>query len=206
MPLYIAVQIENTDTNRRVWLKLPATQEKFAATLETLGESSGNFKIVKYDRRTPGIYTGTLMQAPLCLVNHFASRLNKLSYADKAKLCAIQDSEYAFGFMQQLIEYTYRPDRFTLLPNVMNEVDLGNYHLGNANAAIVGKKERQFIDRYEYGKKLAEDEKGAFTALGYVTSADKWEMEYDDYHIPRSLNLHGRLGEDIYGDYTNCEY
>jgi len=205
-PMYIAVQLMNTDTRRCVWLPLPATKDEFAAALNRIGVKNGNFQIVDYNRRVPGVTIDTLMCAPLCAVNHFASRLNRLTDADLLKLCAIGDSNYYFGMIWQLIEYTYKPDNYTLLPGICDEESLGRYYLGNEHAAVHGAKLRQCIDRYEYGKRLAEMESGAFTALGYITSKDKWSSKRKPRPVPDSLNLRGYLNEDLYGDWDDCEW
>lgn len=206
MPMYIAVHLENMDTGRNVWLTLPATKEQFAAALDKIGAADGNFRITEYDRRTPGVTFDTLMSAPLSVVNHFAARLFKLSDADLLKLCAIADSGYYFDKLWLLVDYTYNPENYTLLPGVCDEEALGNYYLGNRHTAIQGAKLRNCLDRYEYGKRLAELEKGEFTSLGYVTAKDKWQTKFHARRVPESLNLRGRLGEDLYGDWENCEW
>jgi hypothetical protein len=121
------------------------------------------------------------------------------------KLCAISDSEYYFERVWLLIDYTYKPDNYTLLPGITDEEALGQYYLGNPNTALPDTKFKQCVDRYEYGKKLAELEKGVFTSLGYVTSKTGWETKYKARHIPEPLNLRGYLNEDLYGDYNDGE-
>jgi hypothetical protein len=205
LPMYIAVHLENTDANRKIWLPLPATKEQFADALDKIGAVNGNFRISGYDRRTPGINYETLMCAPLSLVNHFAARLLMLSDADLLKLCAIAGGRYCFEPMWLLVDYTYNPGNYTLLPGVCDEETLGNYYLGKSCAAV-GSALRKSLDRYEYGKRLAELEKGEFTALGYITSKDQWQTKYHARRVPESLNLRGYLGEDLYGDWENCEW
>ena len=205
-PLYIAVQFANTDTDRRVWLDLPAMKTDFGNAIVKIGAESGNFKIVSYNRRVPGLPMYALMDAPLSVANHFASRLEKLSDAEILKLCAIGDSLYYFNTMWQFVNFTYCSDNYTLLRGICDEEALSIHYLGNPNTLMQGETHQQRVFRYEYGKSVAKLEHGAFTSLGYITSKDKWSLTRKAYAVPDSLNLRGYLGEDLYGDWNCCEW
>jgi hypothetical protein len=60
-------------------------------------------------------------------------------------------------------------------------------------------KHSRFIDRYEYGAKLAELENGVFSPFGYITSKIGWDLWETERRVPEYLNLKGWLGEDLYG-------
>ena len=196
----------NTDTDRSVWLDLPASKADFGNAIEKIGLVSVNFKIVSYNRRVPGLPMYTLMDAPLSVVNHFASRLEKLTDAEILKLCAIGDSLYYFNTMWQFVNFTYNSDDYTLLRGICDEEALGDYYLGNSNTSIQGMTYQQRVFRYEYGKSVAALEQGVFTSLGYITSKDKWSLTRKAYAVPDSFNLRGYLGEDLYGDWNCCEW
>ena len=206
LPMYIAVRLMNTVTKRCVWLNLPAIKTEFSDVINTIGAEKGNFKIAGYHRCVPGLELDTLMDASLSVINHFASRLNKLTDADLLKLCAIGDSLYSFNFMWQYVNFTYKPHDYTLLLGIRDAEALGDYYLGKQNTNLQGAKFRQCVDRREYGRKLAEIERGAFTSLGYIKSKDEWSLERKTRSVPDSLDLRGYLSEDLYGDWDYCEW
>jgi hypothetical protein len=207
MPLYIAVQLENTDTKTRVWLTLPVTRDKFEDALERIGATCGNFAIIDYVRRAPGVFNEMLMRTPLAVVNHLAERLNALTYDEIVKLCAISHSDRYFFGVAEVIEYTYATDDYALLPGVTDEEKLGVYHLGNINHAVAPERLKQYIDRRDFGKRVSEDEQGAFSPLGYVTAKNGWQIETATPRpVPDHLNLKGYIGEDIYGNWEDKDY
>lgn len=203
IPMYIAVQLENGD--RRVWLPLPATQERFVEALERIGGEYGNFKIREYNCRVPAMGRGMLMVSPLAVVNYLAARLNKLTDGDILKLCAICDSDYYFDRVGQFIDYTFQADSYDLLPGLTDEEALGLHYIGDPKHYVAGKVLKQYIDRREYGRRVAEAENGVFTPHGYLTSAIGWDLLPKERRVPASLNLKGFLGEDIYGDWDDYD-
>jgi len=204
--LHIAVQLMNTDTKRRIWLNLPVTKDDFAEAVSKIGAERGNLKITGYNRRIPGLAMSVIMESPLSVVNHFASRINKLSDSNILKLGGIGDGLYYFEYMWQFVHFTYKPDDYTLLPGICDAEALGNYYLDGKTSAVQDSKSDLFIDRYEYGKNLAEFDKGYFTSHGYIMSKDKWSLKRKTHPVPESLDIRGYLGEDLYGDWDSCEW
>lgn len=203
IPMYIAVQLENDD--KRVWLPLPATKARFDEALEKIDAPYGNFIIREYNCRVPAMNRSMLMTVPLAVVNYLASRLNKLDDYDIQKLCAICDSEYYFDSVGQFIDYTFMTTCYTFLPNITDEEALGKYYIGDPKSRVAGVVLKQYIDRREYGRRLAEAENGTFTALGYLTSFIGWNLPPKERLIPDSLNLKGFIGEDLYGNWKEYE-
>lgn len=203
IPMYIAVQLENGDN--RTWLPLPATKERFRKALKGIEAEHGNFKIKEYNCRVPAMGRGMLMKMPLAVVNYLAARLNTLTDSDILKLCAICDSDYYFDHVGQFIDYSFQTDCYRLLPGVTDEEKLGTYHIGDPKHYTADAVIKQYIDRSEIGRRIAEAENGAFTACGYITSKIGWDLTPKERSIPKSLNLKGYLGEDIYGDWDACD-
>jgi hypothetical protein len=199
--MYIAVELESGD--RRVWLPLPATKAQFAEALAKIDGQNGDFRISEYNCRIPGAGRDMLMKSSLSMVNLLASRLNKLSPENAEKLCAIGASDYYFEFIDDYIEYTYLPNRYTLLPGITDEKMLGEYHLGRQSDRIDAENIKQHIDRRDYGRKLADAEAGDFTALGYLTAKNKWQFHSFDRLVPEYLQLKGSLNEEIFGDWED---
>lgn len=203
VPMYIAVQLENGD--KRVWLPLPAKKEKFAATLEKIDGEYGNFKIKVYNCRIPAMGRGILMKTPLSVVNYFAARLNKLTDDEIVKLCAICDSDYYFDRVGQFIDYTFQTHCYTLLSGITDEEALGMYYIGDPKQYIAGVVLKQYIDRREHGRRVAEAESGVFTAHGYLTSSIGWDLPPKERCVPDSLNLKGLIGEELYDDWNDYD-
>jgi hypothetical protein len=203
--MYIAVQITRDDCS--IWLPLPATKAKFADALEKIGAyDRHDFSIERYAVKVPKLSQQMLLQTPLSVVNHLASRLNKLSDDEMVKLCAICDTDYYFDSVGKLIDYTYQTDSYTLLPGICDLTELGEYYLGKSNQIIADARLKKCIDRREFGRNLAESEKGAFTPHGYLSSKIGWELPSTTGRpVPDSLLLKGYLGEELYGDWGDYD-
>jgi hypothetical protein len=206
IPMYIAVQLESGD--KRIWLPLPATRTKFDAALEKIGaRSNGDFHISDYAHRVPLMSVSKLMKTPLSVVNHLASRLNKLSDDEILKFCAVNDTDYYFETVGRIIDFTYQTNEYTLLPGINDEEALGVYYIGDRKHIIAEARIKQCIDRREFGKSLAEMENGVFTPHGYLSSKIGWDLPSTTGRpVPDSLWLKGYLGEEIYGNWEESEY
>ena len=199
IPMYITVQLENGD--KRVWLPLPATITQFQTSVEKIDGQDGNFTIRDYAMKVPKLSKADLMGVSLALVNFLAARLMKLNDYEILKLCAISDSEYYFCDIENYIDYTFQPGKYKLLQGVTDEEKLGDYYIRRPGLFFGGAKQKRCIDRREYGQRLAETEKGAFTPHGYITSRIGWNLLPKQRHIPDSLNIKGCIGENLYGDW-----
>ena len=95
IPMYIAVRLERGygDTERGVWLQLPATKKEFEAAQQAIGADYYDFAITCYNVRVPGLNREMLLSAPLGRVNFLASRLAALDEDVLTKLAAIIYSE-----------------------------------------------------------------------------------------------------------------
>lgn len=203
VPMYIAVQLENGD--RRVWLPLPATVEQFNNALEKIDAYYGNLIIKEYNLRVPAMGRGILMKTPLSVVNYLALRLNKLGDGEILKLCAICDSEYYFDRVGQFIDYTFQTGCYSLLAGITDEEALGIYYIGDPKHYIAERVLKKYIDRREFGRRVAEAENGVFTPHGYLTSSIGWDLPPKERRVPDSLNLKGFIGEDLYGDWNEYD-
>lgn len=202
-PLYIAVQLENGD--KRVWLPLPANKKRFAEAIEKIGDENGDFKIREYNCRIPAMSRYTLMKTPLSVVNYFASRLNKLTDDEVVKLCAVSDSDHYFDHLGQYIDFTFHAPCYDLLQGITDEEALGGFYLQNQQTFTANGVYREGIGSYEFGRRIAEAENGAFTALGYLTSSIGWDLMPEERIVPDSLRLKGVIGEDLYGDWDEYD-
>ena len=204
IPMYIAVQLEGYG-GKRVWLQLPANKERFDEAVGKIDGDCGCFRISDYAVKVPKLSIGDAMRTPLSVMNYLASRLNRLTDDGILKLCAIADSDYYFDRVGQILDFTFQSHYYRLLPGITDEELLGQYHIGGPKNYIADAVLKRFIDRRDYGRRLAETEKGAFTPHGYITSTIGWGLTPKMRNVPDSLNLKGYLDEDLYGDWSECD-
>lgn len=205
IPMYIAVRLERGygDTERAVWLPLPATKKEFEAAQQAIGADYYDFSITCYNVRVPGLNRGMLLSAPLGRVNYLASRLAALDEDALTKLAAIIDSDRYFTELEQFIDYTYNNHRYTLLPGVSDAAALGRIMLDSEAFASVPPEIKVCIDKNLLGLNTALMQDGQFTALGYLTSDDGWRTVSRNRKVPVALNLTGIIGEDLYGEWED---
>lgn len=208
IPMYIAVRLERGygDTERAVWLPLPATKKEFEAAQEAIGADYGDFAITCYNVRVPGLYRDLLRQTPLAKVNHLASRLAVMDEDALVKLCAIIDSDRNFTEIDQFVDYTYNHSRFALLPEVTNARDLGLLYLNGKEFSTVPAAIRNCVDPFKLGLNIAAAQDGQFTAQGYLTTTGSWYSVPKQRAVPAALNLTGFIGEDLYGEWEDDSY
>ena len=202
-PMYIAVLLESGTgkEKRSTWLSLPAGKKRFAEALKRIRAENGNFIIADYTHRVPGMCKRELKTTPLALVNFLAARLKTLYDEDVIKLCAIWDTDHYFDTVGRLIDYTYNKFDYKLKPGIRDAEALGHLYLGKPEKVVENMKHTRFIDRYEYGAKLAAQENGVFSPYGYITSKIGWDLPETERRVPEYLNLKGWLGEDLYADW-----
>jgi hypothetical protein len=198
-PMYISVQLENTDYNRKMLLDLPVSRVQFADALYRLGCNNGNVRIVGYSTFGTALMCDALMDSPLSVVNYLAARLRELTPDEILKLRAIVESEHYFSKAEQVLDFTFNTDRYTLLQGITDEEQLGWYYLGSPGFDF-SSPGNEPVSRYEYGAKLADIECGAFVPQGYITSKLRWHIPDERHPVPGFLNLHGFLSTDVRGD------
>lgn len=208
IPMYLAVQLESDciTHGKRVWIPLPATKKQFQTACEEAAGICGADVIIKrYGVRVPGMYQSMCMEAPLGQLNHLASRLQTLNDEQITKLCAIIESDYYFTSVEQLIDYTYDPDRYNLAADVKCECDLAKMILFDSSKCRVPDEWIPCIDMEYFGSKMAQQERGVFTSLGYLTSRGGWSDTAARRKVPAALDLKGSFGEDLYGELDYSE-
>lgn len=204
-PMYIAVQLESDCGKdfRKAWLPLPATKKQFAAVKESVsGPCCADVTINHYGVKVPCMNRYMLAETPLAQVNHLAARLAALDDEQILKLCAIHESEMYFTSVEQLIEYTYTTDKYTLAPDIFCEEELGRRAIreldpGRFPPEII----ENLMDPHTYGRGIAEMEHGEFTSFGYLTQDAGWNGTAKKHRIPAGLDLKGDHGEDLYGEF-----
>lgn len=203
IPMYIAVQLESgyDKDSRRVWLPLPATKKQFAVARKAVDPHCRGIVINHYGVKVPGISRYMLAETPLAQVNHLAARLAALDDEQIIKLCAINESEMYFTTVEQLLDYTYTPEKYTLVPDILCEEDLGRRAIGELDpVSFPPEIVKGRIDPLAFGRGIADMEKGEFTSFGYLTHESRWSYTPQKRRVPAALDLKGDYGEELFGE------
>ena len=205
IPLFIAAHMENRNhPMREAWITLPITKPLFLEIVGALCDSWDDFMIDMYYTSIPDLPDNKLMDAPLASVNHLAARLNKLTCEQVLKLFMILKRGYD-GYdvrnVEQIIEYTYRPDRYEFLPGISSDYELGQYRINRLDAKIVPSTVIRCIDPVSFGMETALREGGIFTPLGYLTSSEGTGKAVKKRRIPDCWDIKDKDGADIFGEW-----
>lgn len=200
IPLYIAAKIcSKKGCCEGIWLTLPVTKEYFCEAAGLVCDSWEDIEIFAYDTTVPGLLVSRLMDTPFAVVNHLAARLNKLSDEQILKLTAIMSEFIRFETVEQIIDYTYSPDRYTLIPGLSTHWELGQHCIAEMELTGLPPVVMECIDKDTFGRKIACNEDGWFTSLGYISSKDGWEKAAKKRRVPANLAVKHENGDDLYG-------
>ena len=197
IPLYIAVEFLSTETYESLWITLPVAKEYFNFWRDGI-------RINGYDTTVPGLSAYKLTDVPFAVVNHLAARLNMLNGEQTLKLTAIM-SNYSTQFKtpEQIIDYTYNPDRYTLIPGISTHWEVGQYRISELDFSGLPSALIECFDETRFGHKIARQEDGWFTPLGYISTKDKWDKPARKRRVPASWDIKDKNGEDITGKWQD---
>ena len=197
IPLYIAVEIESKETYESLWFPLPVTKACF---YDMIGSSWDEIRISEYETTIPGFSRYRLMETPFSVVNHLAARLNTLNDEQALKLTAIMSNILTqFRTAEQIIDYTYYPDKYALIPGISTHWELGQRRIEELDMSGLPPAIIQSIDEIRFGSKIACQEDGWFTSLGYISSKNGWDKPAKNRRVPAQWDVRTENGEEIYG-------
>ena len=126
--------------------------------------------------------------------NAFAIRMNLLSEEFTAMCTVINDmlSVTISGItMADLINMTYSPDAISVISNVRNDTELGQYvieHDLNEDVSAVPEASRYLLDAEKIGKLQREVDRGWFDGSNYYVMHEIWRSDvYDGETLPDEL-------------------
>jgi hypothetical protein len=142
------------------------------------------------------------METPFSLVNHLAARLKTLNGEQILKLFMLQKRNCDFDAIEQMIDYTYQPEKYELLRDVFSYRQLGNLRKSELDANSLPPYLIRCIDTFHFGIEAALHENGSFTPLGYLSYKDRCRKNAKKHYIPVCWDIKGKDGEEIVGDWN----
>jgi len=200
IPLFIAARIENRyDYDRELWVTLPITKEQFAHAVSTICDSEDEFVIRGYYTTVPGFLSCKLMSMPFSTINFIAARLKKLTDEQVLKLMMIMESDFDFRTAEQIIDFTYRPDKYELLPGISTFWLLGAQRKNELDMKTLPPALIDCIDTTAFGISSTLHDDGKFTPLGYLSLKSGQSKSFKKRSIPAYLDIKEKDGEEIFG-------
>ena len=172
------------------WVKFPTTSEELQEVFERIGIGSkdefGNtyeeWFITDYDcyvtELKEGFHFGEYES--LDELNYLASKIEELEPHEYEQFqAAMQASDYT-GSIKDVINLIDNLDKYDVYPGVDDEANLGRYYIEELGAMEVPEHLADYIDYEAYGRDMAINDSGQFTAYGYVRDTqDPFIENYD---------------------------
>jgi len=171
------------------WHDFPTTHEEISQTFLEIGVDGVNYEeffITDYDIDIEGVYNCLSEYESLDEINYFASKISDMNSSELEifeNAIKIEDCNN----LKNLINLTENLDCFDYLEGVTSDYDLGDYWLNESGCyapEAMGHLHRYF-DYESFGRDIAMDENGAYTANGYIRENGNFSYEeYDGKNIP----------------------
>ncbi len=113
-------------------------------------------------------------------LNYLASKLDEMSNSEYAQFQAGMEMGDHGGSLQDMINLTENLDCYDIYPDIHDHDDLGRYYIEELDAMQVPEHLQNYIDYEAYGRDVALEENGTFTAQGYVRDTGDSFHEYYD--------------------------
>jgi hypothetical protein len=203
IPLVIAAKIENrNDYSSDLWVTLPIAKDFFLEVVGAICDSWDDLRIGLYYTTIPNLFVSQLMETPFSLVNHLAARLKTLNGEQILKLLMLQERNCDYDAIEQMIDYTYQPEKYELLRDVSSYRQLGNLRKSELDANSLPPYLIRCIDTFPFGIEAALHENGSFTPLGYLSYTDRRKKNEKKHYIPVHWDIKGKDGKEIFGDWS----
>jgi len=181
-----------------VWLKLPATAEQLQTALARIGVKGGeqgkDYIITGIETPIPAIEKIPLenaRKAGIDELNFLAARLEMFGKEHVDKLNAASEIMAGQGGdVHHLIEYTFCPEFYKLYPDIHTHEQLGEYLFEKSGIIQIPDEWAAAVDREKLGQLAAAQEKGLFTAQGYIVENGTEEAEWQTItDIPQEYRI-----------------
>ncbi len=178
-----------------LWLSLPTTTEKLQEALREIGISADNPQdffidgISAPEGRALELPEEFVRAASVDELNFLAAQLQKLDAVEIAGLNAVMHSPEKFQTIWQAIDYAENTDCFVLIDAKDNRT-LGDYYLNHSGLMVVPDEWKPAIDTERLGQFIANEEKGTFTAYGYILrTGDEWQRVHEGQPVPEEYRV-----------------
>ena len=190
------------------WVKFPTTPEEMQKVFERIGigqkddfgQPYEEWFITDYDCYVDGLYDKLGEYENLDELNYLASKLDEMSQGEYEQFQAAMEIGDHSGSLQEIINLTENLDCYDVYPDIRDHDDLGRYYIEELDAMQVPEHLRNYIDYEAYGRDVALEEGGEFTARYFGGSEGKAEIikktvqGRPDTAVPASLL---QLHEDV---------
>jgi len=190
------------------WVKFPTTADELKKVFERIGIGSEDafgqpyeeWFITDYDCYVGGLYDKLGEYANLDELNYLASKLDDMDQSEYERFQAAMEIGDHTGSIQDLINLTENLDCYDIYPDIEDHDDLGRYYIDELEAMQVPDHLLNYIDYEAYGRDVALEEGGEFTAFGYVRdTGDTFYEVYDGdrENIPEEYRVMNFRDEDF---------
>lgn len=162
------------------WLTLPATAEELNKALLNIDALDKGYSIGDFRTSTDLPLRDIVVGGNINEVNYLAARLAELPPVQLDKLAAVMETPEALPTIAEVIDFTYNTDFYVLIPDVHNTEDLARYYIFESGMVEMPRQWKDAIDLYAFGTNLETQEKGVYTAKGYLLpSGDQWQEVFE---------------------------
>ena len=177
------------------WLSLPTTAEQVQEALKEIHITADN----QQDLFIGGFSApeGKPLELPEDLIraasvdelNFLAAQLQRLDAVELAELNAAMQSPAKMQTIGQLLDYAENTDCFVLI-NAKDNRSLGEYYLNDSGLFVVPDPWKPAIDTDRLGSFIASEERGTFTAYGYILrTSDEWQRVHEGQPVPEQYRV-----------------
>jgi hypothetical protein len=175
------------------YLKLPATKEDVKALLSRIGIDGVLYEeifITNYETDIEGLWKYLGEYESIDELNYLAAMIDGLDDRELAKLEAALDYGEYVSSVEELINLAQNLDCYEILPDVMDNDDLGMYYVEQYETLTIPEQLEGYIDFESYGRDLSINEGGVFTDNGYIReNGDTFTEYYKGRHIPDDYRI-----------------
>ena len=181
-----------------VWLSMPTTMEQFHKAMNRIGitaENSQDFFINGFantEQQPFDVPLSVIQSAGIDELNYFGKLLEMQGDTDRRKFAAaVTLGEYA-GSVKDLINLAQNLDCYWIYPTVQDEEAYGHYLIDELDELELPEAAKNYFMYEEYGRDAVKNDRGIFTAQGYIYNNKNTFSEWYSGHendIPKEYRV-----------------
>lgn len=161
--------VRSNVTQREFTIEFPTTKEVIKELFEkNLISSEDDYEVVSVEKflYADNMYFNS--DDSINDINYLAGLIDELEDYDYDKYRAMDEYLWASYGVVEAINRTQNTENYELYSNILNEEDLGRYYIDEVYYGEVPDFLKGFINYYDYGKYISENEDGCFSSEGYI--------------------------------------
>ena len=181
-----------------VWLSMPTTMEQFHKAMNRIGitaENSQDFFINGFantEQQPFDVPLSVIQSAGIDELNYFGKLLEMQRDEDRDKFAAaVTLGEYA-GSVKDLINLAQNLDCYWIYPTIQDEEAYGHYLIDELDELELPEAAKNYFMYEEYGRDAVKNDRGIFTAQGYIYNNKNTFSEWYSGHendIPKEYRV-----------------